>query len=273
LVGSAANDSVGSFVTALTNGNYVTSSAAWNSFRGAVTWGNGSNGNPKGAVSSSNSLVGSSANDEVGYNVLALNNGDYVTSTQAWNGNRGAVTWGTGNSVVGTVSSGNSLVGSNANDSVGHFLLALSNGNYAATAAGWDLGATTDVGAIAWGNGISGTKGMISTSNSTYGQAMGDSVSDYNARAVANGNYIVQSRYFSGSVTNAGAVTLLRGNTTYPGPVTSKNSVFGMKTGDGDSLVFDYSPTKDQLVVGRPYENIVSLLRVDEISRGDFDVH
>jgi hypothetical protein len=72
-------------VTALTNGNYVVSSPSWNngaaSSAGAVTWGSGSTG-VTGAVSASNSLVGTSAGDQVGwYMATALTNGNYVVSS------------------------------------------------------------------------------------------------------------------------------------------------------------------------------------------------
>ena len=70
LVGSTANDNVGSVdtgygpyggVTALSNGNYVVSSPDWTNGAaadaGAVTWGSGTAG-VSGAVSATNSLVG-----------------------------------------------------------------------------------------------------------------------------------------------------------------------------------------------------------------------
>ena len=77
LVGSNPGDAVGTGVIALTNGNYVVASPNWNNggnqvnALGAVTWGNGStgqlsDGNVGEAVSSANSLVGSSAGDIVG---------------------------------------------------------------------------------------------------------------------------------------------------------------------------------------------------------------
>ncbi len=56
-------------MTALTNGNYVVSSPYWDNGAatdaGAVTWCSGTTG-CTGAVSASNSLVGSTANDQVG---------------------------------------------------------------------------------------------------------------------------------------------------------------------------------------------------------------
>ena len=92
LTGSHANDNVGGYgfnrVTALSNGNYVVSSPAWDNGSvvdaGAVTWGNGTLG-VSGVVSVSNSLVGSTANDLVGTgDVTALTNGSYVVSSPYW---------------------------------------------------------------------------------------------------------------------------------------------------------------------------------------------
>jgi hypothetical protein len=64
-------------ITALTNGNYMVSSRGWNSNRGAATWGDGKVGST-GTVDATNSLVGSSVNDQVGFDVTALSNGSYV---------------------------------------------------------------------------------------------------------------------------------------------------------------------------------------------------
>ena len=103
LIGSTLNDQVGSTgVMALTNGHYVVRSSFWNvpggAFDvGAATWGNGTGGTV-GAVSSTNSLVGSTTSDWVGYTaVTALSTGHYVVTSAGWdNGslvNAGAATW------------------------------------------------------------------------------------------------------------------------------------------------------------------------------------
>jgi hypothetical protein len=125
-VGTTANDQIGyDDVTALSNGHYAVSSPYWDNGgtadAGAVTLGNGTTG-IIGTVSPVNSLVGTTANDQVGYGgVTALSNGHYVVSNPYWdNGstmNAGAVTLGwriigtTGpitdtNSVRGTAASG-----------------------------------------------------------------------------------------------------------------------------------------------------------------------
>ncbi len=125
LVGSTASDFVGiSGVTALSNGNYVAASPAWDNGAiadaGAATWGSGTTG-VTGVVSAANSLVGSTASDNVGnIGVTALSNGNYVVASTFWdNGaivNAGAATWGSGTTgVTGAVSAASSLVGTTAN--------------------------------------------------------------------------------------------------------------------------------------------------------------
>ena len=150
LVGSSANDRVGDGeVIALTNGNYLVLNSVWDNDSvvdaGAVTWGNG-NGGTTGAVSASNSLVGSTANDNVGGDfwgrVIELTNGNYVVISPSWDldgthPDVGAVTWGSGSTgVAGPISASNSLVGTSENAKVGDIYLdnrgvtALTNGNY-----------------------------------------------------------------------------------------------------------------------------------------------
>ena len=116
-----------SSVIVLTDGNLVIGSPHWNDDMGAATWMNATTG-LTGPVSSANSLVGGtnangvagfnavgdylSEGDQVGANIVALPNGDYVVDTPSWSFNTGAVTWGSGTSgVSGVVSSTNSLVG------------------------------------------------------------------------------------------------------------------------------------------------------------------
>ena len=105
LMGSANQDQVGNRgIIALSNGNYVVRSPGWDNGlevnAGAVTWGNGATGTI-GTVSATNSLVGSTANDQVGYlGVTALSNGNYVVQSWDWDNSgvidAGAATWGDG---------------------------------------------------------------------------------------------------------------------------------------------------------------------------------
>ncbi|PMS33439.1 two-partner secretion domain-containing protein [Trinickia symbiotica] len=205
LTGSNANDAVGSNgITTLANGNYVVDSASWNGNMGAVTWGSGTSG-VSGVVSSSNSLVGSTAGDYIGaYGITALAHGNYVVDSARWNGNMGAVTWGSGTSgVSGTVSSANSLVGSNANDFVGNRgITTLANGNYVVDSGSWN----GNRGAVTWGSGTSGVSGTVSSANSLVGSNANDSVGSNGITTLANGNYVVASPSYNNS---QGAVWLV----------------------------------------------------------------
>jgi len=230
LVGSTANDQVSSSgIIALTNGNYVVGSSSWNGAIGAATWGNGSTG-ITGTVSLSNSLVGSTANDQVGWATTALTNGNYVVGSIYWNGTIGAATWGNGSTgTTGTVSSSNSLVGSTANDNVGSTLTALSNGNYGVASPNWNGG----IGAATWGNGSTGTIGTVSSSNSLVGSTANDQVSASGITALTNGNYGVASPNWSGKI---GAATWGNGSTGTTGAVSSSNSLVGSTANDQVSV-------------------------------------
>src|SRR5262249_22231135 len=141
LVGSNPGDQVGYGGTLLSNGNYVVRSPIWNDNRGALTWGSGAAA-VRGVVSADNSLVGSNPDDSVcSSGITQLSNGNFVVDSPVWNGNRGALTWGSGTAgVSGVVSETNSLVGSHPNDQVGNYfsVAALSNGNYAVLIPNWN---------------------------------------------------------------------------------------------------------------------------------------
>jgi hypothetical protein len=91
LVGSTASDKVGlAGVNALTNGNYLVRSRDWDCTAiscpelgstiadvGAATWGSGTSG-VTGHVSSSNSMVGKLANDQVGSGSGSYSNGNVI---------------------------------------------------------------------------------------------------------------------------------------------------------------------------------------------------
>jgi hypothetical protein len=252
LVGSTAFDDVGfNAVTALTNGNYVVISPNWDNPSpvilnvGAVTWGNGASGT-SGVITSANSLVGGSANDQVGFSgVTILKNGNYVVGSQSWRNpssaaaNAGAVTWcsqTTGCS--GSVSAANSLIGSTAGDSLGfEAVTALANGNYVVRSKSWDNPSPvrTDTGAVTWGNGASGTSGVITSANSLIGSTAGDQVGFSGVTALTNGNYVVSSPAWgnpSPFTPNAGAVTWGNGASGISGVITSTNSLIGGTAGD-----------------------------------------
>jgi hypothetical protein len=244
LVGGTASDGIGSnVITALSNGNYVVNSINWDNGAvtnaGAVTWGNGTTG-IAGVISSSNSLVGSRPNDNVGiFPITVLSNGNYVVRSTNWdNGavvDAGAVTWGNGTTgITGVISSSNSLVGSTATDQVGSLgVTTLSNGNYVVNSPNWDNGAIINVGAVTWGNGISGTTGVVSSSNSLVGNKTNDVIANFGIITLSNGNYLVSSTgWDNGAVGNAGALTWGNGTTGITGVVSSSNSLVGSTAND-----------------------------------------
>jgi hypothetical protein len=248
LLGSHADDRIGqqgfeNSVFLLSNGNYVVDSPRWNGNRGAVTWGDRNSG-VSGAVSDANSLVGSDPGD--GYIRMsagvdpfaALRNGNYLVVNPVWHANRGAVTWGDGNTgVSGTISEANSLVGSNPNDSVPWSFAQLSNGNYVVTSANWN----SNRGAVTWGNGTSGISGTISAANSLVGSNPGDGYNNGYADFVvplSNGNYVVGARQWNG---NRGAATWGDGSTGVSGTVSDTNSLVGSSPGDMVGLAFSLS--------------------------------
>jgi hypothetical protein len=285
LVGSTADDQVGgglwsSGVIALTDGNYVVSSPWWDNGdttdAGAVTWGNGTNGTT-GVVSAANSLVGSSADDQVGSTfwdggVITLADGNYVVSVPQWdNGgvvDAGAVTWGDGASgTTGPVSAANSLVGSTLGDLVGGGsffgaagVTALTNGNYVVNSPDWS--SVTGVGAVTWGDGTSGTAGAVSAANSLVNTSANDlAFHSSTLTLLPDGNASMHFPSWSDG-SNDGAVSLIAGSPcSTVGPVRAANSVLGTSANGGDSMVSDYDAARTQLIVGRPWDNRVTILR------------
>jgi hypothetical protein len=250
LVGTITNDRVGNGVTALGNGNYVVRSDSWDNGTilnaGAVTWGNGTSG-VAGAVSAINSLVGSTAGDNVGSGgVTALGNGNYVVNSANWdNGsvvNAGAVTWGSGTSgVTGAVSASNSLVGSTASDNVGNNgVTALSNGNYVVRSSTWDNGTVTDAGAVTWGGGTSALTGTISSDNSVLGtytnEKLGSAIKTLNA---TNSVAIVVSGYDDTAYggTHTGGALFLTDGTVSSGASDPVSSATFADNPSGDSII------------------------------------
>jgi hypothetical protein len=146
----------------------VVASPTWNNGvtadAGAVT--RGGSGGIVGAVTVANSLVGTTANDRVGYTqVLPLeHSGGYVVVSAQWdNGavvDAGAVTWANGTTgLVGAVSAANSLVGTATADFVGDGgALEADNGGYGVWSTVWDNGAVVDAGALSFG-GLQGVRG------------------------------------------------------------------------------------------------------------------
>ncbi len=221
-------------VTPLTNGNYVISDTGWNNEAGEVTWASGTSP-VTGTVSTANSLIGSSPNDLLGYGVTALTNGNFVVASPYWSGG-GAATWGDGTKgVTGVISADNSLVGSVGSDDTvasgsptnGHQgVVALANGNYVVLSPNWDR----YTGAVTWGNGATGTVGIVLPTNSIVGDVPNgipnryDEIGHYGVVALANGNYVVNSPQWN---IHEGAVTWGDGTKSTAEVVSPANSLVG----------------------------------------------
>jgi hypothetical protein len=242
LVGAASGDQVGSGGhTVLSNGNYVVRSQKWDNGAiidaGAATWGNGASGRV-GVVSSTNSLVGASVDDQIGTFVIDLSNGNYVVCSPYWDngalGNAGAATWGNGVSgSSGTISTTNSLVGGSQGDQVGlNGATALTNGNYVVNSYRWDNGAISDAGASTWGDGASGQVGVVSVANSLVGSSPDDQVGS-SSMSLSTGDYVVNtSSWDNGAIGNVGAATWGDGHGGSSGVVSTTNSLVGSTSGD-----------------------------------------
>jgi hypothetical protein len=242
LVGDTAGDGAWGSVAALPNGNYVVLNPYWNNGAatqvGAITWCSGITG-CTGVVTTANSLVGNTIDDQVGgYGVAVLSNGNYVVSSANWdNGaaaDAGAVTWGNGaTGITGVVTITNSLVGGTAGDQVGlhKSVTVLTNGNYVVSSGSWGNGTMAHVGAVTWGNGATGITGVVTLTNSLVGTTVDDYVGGY-VTALSNGNYVVDSPNWSnGYAPPAGAVTWGNGATGITGTVSIANSLVGGITG------------------------------------------
>ncbi|MCU1367324.1 MAG: hypothetical protein JWN39_2963 [Ilumatobacteraceae bacterium] len=258
LVGATSLDSVGAVgalvsvpdVVVLANGNYVVGSPLWDrdgshTDVGAVTFGSGNSG-VKGVVSIANSIYGGTTNDQVGYQVAGLSNGNYVTWTSGWdidgaNTDVGAATWGNGGGstiTTGPVSGGNSIIGGSSNDGTLMSVTPLTaNGNYVVSMPSYDHKfVTNDIGAAVWGSGTGAVHGSVTPSdtNALVGSVVGDMVSSGGVTALPNGNYVVVSPKWNVQV---GAVTDVKGTSGAPGTgpgnvVTVNNSITGNVSGD-----------------------------------------
>ena len=194
--------------------------------------------------------------------VAALTNGNYVVSSSSWRSDdrdsgRGAVTWCEGSTGrAGPVTLENSLTGSQSLDAVGYGgVAALQDGNYAVSSPGWNNG----MGAVTWGNGITGLTGSVSAANSLTGTLRGDRIGNGNTfgfvdgppgicRSIiplAGGSYLVNSPDWNNA---RGAVTRVGNAASRVGTVTGLNSLTGDR--EGDAIGQGVTVSGEHLVLG-----------------------
>ncbi|HEU4665645.1 MAG TPA: hypothetical protein VFS55_16565 [Dokdonella sp.] len=232
--GPSGSVAFGSSAYVLPNGNIVVSDPRFTLPDGTPNVGAVYLYRPDGGLIST--LRGSSPNSYVGSSVVVLASGNFVVSSPAWGTPsslyRGAVTFGRADAgVSGVVDDRNSLVGTSAGDSVGR-VIELANGHYVVASPNWDSGATTDAGAVTWGDGETGIAGAVGPSNSLVGTHDGDRVGEVVVR-LDDGNYVVaSSTWDSASATDVGAVTWVDGARMRAGAVDETNSLVGARPGD-----------------------------------------
>ncbi len=292
LVGGSASDLVGdnsaTNIVALRNGNYVVATPSWDDGAivnlGAATFGSGVTG-VSGVVGAGNSLIGSTAQDRVGFGgITPLTNGNYVVRSGNWNNgaitNAGAATFASGiTGLVGVVSISNSLIGGTRDDVVSNGkITALANGNYVVSSYNWDSGTLVNAGAVTWGSGVVGVSGPVSSANSLVGTRANDQLGliqfNTNAHAIAqlDGRYVLLSpEWDNGTLFNAGAVTLGRGDVAQTGLLNTGNSVLGGVGAPALPASFAYDPARQQLIAGLPAQNRVVLFSYDEIFGNGFE--
>ena len=265
LVGSAAGEQIGAGGLLLTNGNYAILSRSWRDNTGAVTFVNGTTGIPANEtipgviVSNSNSLIGTNEGDEVGNAGMHLSNGNYVVFSSYWNSNRGAATFVNGttgipaneSSAAVHVSSNNSLIGAASGDYVAAYNgIVLADGNYVVFSPHYN----GNIGAATWGNGTTGTTGIISSSESLVGTSAGNyvGIGGIALKGSHAGNYVVFSPYWNG---NRGAATYVNAAVTTSGVVSTSNSLVGSISGDQVSSQGGIALTNGNYVIFSPFWN------------------
>jgi|GEM_PF-1604486 len=247
-----------------------------------------------GIVSSSNSLVGSSASDQVGSQGLDWVGGNYMLLSPNWGSAQGAWTWidvdaktlADGSSFIGTISSSNSLVGGTAASGliVNPYPDHLGSNIYVLNNYGWDSATNMDAGAVTLFNGATGQfldlmdfVGTISNNNSLVGSSANDLVG-YGGIENAGSNYIVMSPYWGN---NQGAWTWIDPindlvadqDSSITGFVDQFNSLIGGNGGDpGGSFADLYSLTGSKYGLFNRYWDDASAVNAGAITLFNADL-
>ncbi len=288
ITGSAAGDEISSRVVAALGDSGVAyvSSSLWNGNRGAVTLIDLSSGDflgtstpAAGAVSAANSIVGSTAGDEIGFYFVGMlgDTGTAYISSRSWSNTTtlatgaGAATiidlstgtfLGTATPAVGAISAANSIVGTTTNDAVGAGVYLLGDSGVAYVSSGnWSNAAASasKAGAVTFVDLSTGTFlgtttpaiGAVDATNSIVGTTTNDQVGGFGVAVLGDtGTAYIRSVYWNNSAASAskaGAVTFvdlstgtfLGTSTTAIGSVSAANSIVGSKTNDYIGNVVD----------------------------------
>ncbi|MFK7917352.1 MAG: HYR domain-containing protein, partial [Ilumatobacter sp.] len=242
--GSSFGDEVGRYMVPLSDGNALLVSPLWNNGpvvdAGAVTWVSGS-GPTVGAVSATNSLIGSSTDDKLGDrdtafgftpNIAVLDGGAYIVGSPFWDDSAGrddvgAATWGSaGSGVSGVVDSANSLVGDAEGDQVGRLVLEGASGIGFVSSSLWQSGS----GAITRMTPSAPAVGRINSSNSYVGQpffGLGRRV-----LRLSSGDLVISVEGFRVGVDPIGGIGWIDGAVGRTGQVAVPELLIGAVSGD-----------------------------------------
>ena len=259
VVGSGRSFIGGASVTLLANGNYVVGNSSYD-FGGATdsgfaAWCSGTSASPVGYPGYYNCLYGSSQYQQVGSDVTALANGNFVVRSArpaSWDNQYyyGAVTWasGTGNT-YGQVHTGNSLYGNYRYDNVGGGgIYALPNGNYVVCSpdcdwAGYQYpdnyysrggvvnclsGTQSSAGTPTGYNHIRGSYNYLYAGQQGY-RYIGEAAGSGGITVMPDSSFIILSpQVYNSSYGSVGAITWANGNMSLPNnTINSGNSLVG----------------------------------------------
>lgn len=257
LVGSHQDDCIQtSRIYSLSDGDYIFILPNWDNGTivdaGSVTWCSGTSG-CIGTITPENSLVGSNANDTLGYDFGyrygLLNNGSYVISSPNWDNeatvDAGALTWCSGvGGCTGAVTATNSLF-SSGNIQLGDFINPLTNGNYM-------LGATIDGSdALILCSGAAGCVGSPADENYWIGSG--------SVVPLVNGDFVVaDGNWNNGGITSAGAVMRCSGLNNCTEAISASNSLVGSQTNDHVGIAYALSDG-GFVVVSQDWDNGATL--------------
>lgn len=242
LVGSTALElQDGPPIVPLGSGAFVVPIPDWGSYVGAVAYCDSVTHCQGQTVGATNSLMGSSGDDQVGLSVIPLANGNYVVLSPQWNkfGRRGYHTVGAATFCSGTSGCQGSVTAENSFTSASEFgsgaslgVNALSNGNYVVTSQRtWEGAVLAGFGSVTFCSGTTGCVGTDSPASSLVGSTPLDGVGW--VYPLPSGNYLVVSPNLDDGMTaNVGAITLCSGTSGCTGPVTAANSILGVATDD-----------------------------------------
>lgn len=272
-VGSTGGDQIGSGGITLLGGSvFLVHSPLWDNGpavdAGAVTFGNPNVGPVAGVISASNSLVGSSAGDQIGSGFITVFGSSdaprvLVYSPQWDNGSAvdaGAFTVAVPGAgpIAGAISASNSLVGSSTGDQIGSggvFPITVNIGavstvhGFIAQSPRWDHGPAVNAGAVTVIGGLSGqmTAGLVSAANSIVGSHPGDQVGSggFSPRSDLLGLDLLSPHwcYGAGAATPFQLIPPMQFG-SWAGVVSAANSTVGAETAEPEIVLRQPSPTE-----------------------------